>query len=436
MRSFHLAAALCALGLAGSASAQQAAPPSLFPIPLPGTTAPAAYPVSQTAATSSWYDNGSSPAGELVVPSDKHIQQAPPIVSPEGDWNSCTSGVGCASGCGPACCPGKYVYANGLVMTHLKNNGFVTSIDSGTGSPELFFCDPEYGNLWHGGFEIGTGCCFGGCCDRGFEVVYWGLYPAEGTITATGTLDSLIDFGDIDFGGGDGNAIFDGAAAHRVGFDQGFHSVEVNLIGNYGGPLGCGRVGCCGTGCGERWGFGWLAGFRYINFTEDWLFSADPTDTVFDGDADELNYEVDLQNNLIGFQMGAGFDYCLTNRFQTYIIGKVGIYGNDIQMQQRIYGASGNAVINNGPFVGEDYDISASDFDLAMSGQIDLGGRYAITENWSVDAGWRVLALSGVAITEDNVVQTNFQNVDGTNDIQTAGSLLLHGGYVGLTYAW
>ena len=78
---------------------------------------------------------------------------------------------------------------------------FMTSVDSGTGSPEVFFCSPNFGNLWHGGFEIGTGWCFGCDCRNAIEAVYWGLYPATHTATATGSLNSTIDFTDLDYNG-------------------------------------------------------------------------------------------------------------------------------------------------------------------------------------------------------------------------------------------
>ncbi|MCU0878349.1 MAG: BBP7 family outer membrane beta-barrel protein [Pirellulaceae bacterium] len=454
MLSFHARRVACAIGLACLTSsawipqrawAQYAEAPSLFPIPVPAGYAPAQpaadqFPVAQTASRESvWYGTGQPvPEPAVASPSDQ------PMISPDyqnamkGGWDSCTTGVGgCEAPCATGCCPNHYIYANGLAMTRVKNGGFVAAVDATTFEPELLFCSPEYGNLWHGGFELGGGWCFGCGCNSGLEVVYWGLYAAPGTVTATGDLNSTIDFGDLDYNGADGNTYFQGAAAQRLSFDHDFHSLEVNLIGNYGGPLGCGRVGCCGTGCGERWGFGWLAGFRYINYTEDWLYSTNPNSNSFDGsDVDQLNYGVGLQNNLYGFQMGVGLDYCITNRLQAYAISKFGVYGNDIQMQQQISGSAGNATLNNGPFSGNEYEFDASDCDLSLAGQFDLGGRYAINTNWSFDFGYRVLALSGVAIAEDNVAQSNFQNVDGIASIQTTGSLILHGGYAGFTYAW
>jgi hypothetical protein len=449
MRPFHaggVALALAALCFAGDAQSQDAQPPeaqspgaqqpALFPLPPPG-----AYPVSQTVANdSSWYSSEPSPVeaspSDLPTPSDKLPQQSPVQADDyqaamQGGWDSCTGGVPSACGVGG---PRHYLFANGLAMTRLHSGGFATSTDGV--DPALEFDSNSFGNNWHGGFEIGGGWCFGCSGNRGLEVVYWGLYPSSSEQTATGTLDSLIDLTDIDYDGGDGNAIFDGAAAHRLRFDYDLHNVELNLLGNYGGPLGCGRVGHCGTGCGERWGFGWLAGFRYIHYTENWLFSAELDDTTFDNDANQLNYDVDLQNNLFGFQMGAGFDYCITNSFQAYIIGKAGIYGNDILMQQSLSGTAGPATLNSGLNSGSEFDFDANDFDLALASQIDVGGRYAINQNWSLDFGWRVLALSGVAIAEDNVIQESFQIVDGDSPINTSSSVILHGGYAGLTYAW
>ena len=423
MRSFYARSVALTLGvlcLAGSGQAQN------------WGAQKTSYPVTQASAIDTlWANEGvdvQPPAppskGDVISEDYKNAMQAP--------YEGCTT---CDSGCGN----GKYIFANALIMTHDKRGGFVTSIDSTSGDPELLFCQPEYGNLWHGGFEIGGGYCFN-CGQNAIEASYWGLYPSEGTITARGNLDSMIDFADLDYDGGDGNAYFDGSRAHRVAFEQEFHSFEVNLLGNscQGGPFGCGMCGCCSPyGCNaRRLGFGWIAGLRYINFTEDWMFSCDTDDTRFDNSRSELNYEVDLENHLFGFQLGGGINYCVTERLTAYATSKFGVYGNQIDMRQEIYGRNGRVTINNGDFAGDNCVIEGSDTDLAFAGQFDLGGRWAINQRLSVNFGYRLLGLTGVAVTEDNVAQGNFQNVLGIADVQTGGSLLLHGGFAGLTYCW
>ena len=97
---------------------------------------------------------------------------------------------------------------------------------------------------------------------------------------------------------------------------------------------------------------------------------------------------------------------------------------------------AGNAVINTGSFAGQDFVVRSSDNALAVVGQLDLGGRWAINNNWSVNAGYRVLGLAGVAIAETQVRHDQFHNVDGIGDIQANGSFLLHGGYVGAVYCF
>jgi hypothetical protein len=402
--------------------------PSLLPLPPVKTS----YPVAQTAATDALWSQGVvTPTAGPVAPSPSDQS----VLSPAYD-QAMTAGWdgGCASG---ACGHRHYVYANALIMTKEKRGGFVASIDSTTFQPEVFFCNPGFGDLWHGGVEVGTGWCFGGGTNA-LEVVYWGLYPADHTAQATGSLDSMINFSDVDYNGGPASNSTTGAAIQQVNYGFNFNSVEVNLVGNgcCGGPFGCGMCGCCYGRGGSPWGFGWVAGFRYISFNEDWLFSSDTTDTSFNGDPTELNYRVQLDNNLFGFQLGSGINYCVTDRLSAYAIAKFGVYGNHIEHSQRIYGPAGSGVLNNGPYSGQVYQVNASDDDLSFAGQFDVGGRWAINNSWSMNFGYRVLGLTGVAIAEDNVALGNLQNIDGISDTQTTGSLVMHGGYVGVTYCW
>jgi hypothetical protein len=117
-------------------------------------------------------------------------------------------------------------------------------------------------------------------------------------------------------------------------------------------------------------------------------------------------------------------------------VARFGVYGNAIDHRQRVSGALGNATLNSGPQAGSDYAIEDSDFDLALAGQLDLGGRYAIGRRWSVDFGYRLVGLSGVATAEDNVAQANFQTLGSNPTTDTSGSLILHGVYLGSTYSW
>jgi hypothetical protein len=441
----------------------QDARPNLFPLP-PLPPIGNGYAVVPAAANDAlWGQAEISPLQTAPLQSPKEQigpLQAPPIpqvpqvqkdhtvLSPDyvdamkGSYDSCTSGVG--SPCGGACCGhGCYVFANALVMSALKPGGFVTSVDEFDGYQRLNFCNQEFGKLWAGGFEIGAGWCLGGgcgCCNNtAIEMVYWGVFPSTQTIRARENVTSTIDFGDLDYDGLNANFFFTDSRTQQVAWGYNFNSVEVNLVGNSwcGGPFGCGMCGgCCGNG-GSPWGFGYIAGFRYINFSDQFLFSSDPSGNYINGDPEELNYAVACTNNLYGFQLGAGLSYCVTDRFTAYCISKYGVYGNSVTALQKVYGGFGTATILNGPNTNEDFDVrTAPRATLGLAGQFDLGGRWSVTDNWSVNFGYRVLGLAGVATTDVNIRNNNFHDVDGIAAVQRNGSFLLHGAFAGATFCW
>jgi len=438
--------AILLASLASSAWCQDAGP-SLLPMP-PLPAVGANFPVSRAAATDAlWGAAEPSPApqvGNLPSP-DQSIMGPEYLDSMKGGYSGSCMGSPCG---GSACCGGHYVYANALVMTQVRPGSFVPTVDSATGDMRINFCSQNFGNIWVGGFEIGAGWCLGGgcgcggcgstCCCKALELVYWGLFPATKTVRAVDNTNSTIDFGDLDYNGASANVPFTNSELQQVRYSYNFNSVEANLVGNSlcGGPFGCGMCGfCCGRS-GSPWGFGYLAGFRYINFSERFLFSGDPTGFAINGDPQELNYVNALNNNLFGFQLGSGLSYCLGSRLTAYGIGRMGIYDNHVTQLQQVYGTAGNAVINNGPFVGQEFLVRSSRDALAVSGQLDLGGRWAISNNWSANFGYRVLGLAGVATVDTNIVKNQFHNVDGIATMNRNGSFLIHGAFFGATYCF
>jgi hypothetical protein len=252
-------------------------------------------------------------------------------------------------------------------------------------------------------------------------------------------MNSTINFGDLTYNGGSANVPFTAAEFNRICASYNFNSLEANLVGNCGcGPFGCGMCGCCCGGCGRRFGFGYTAGFRYINFSDYFLYSTSLNGFSMTGtDPNELNYAVATTNNLFGFQVGGGLSYCVCNRLTAFVIGKAGIYDNSVTALQKVYGPAGTAVIANGPHAGENFDVRSTGLNnFAMSGQIDFGGRWMITNCLTLNFGYRVLGLSGVATTSTNIVQNNFHDVDGIASVNRCGSFLLHGAFGGLVYCF
>jgi len=457
------ASLLMLAALTSQAWCQDTGRPSLFPLP-PLPPIGNGYSIAQAAANDAvWGPNELSPvqSGKFQSPTQgPPTPMQDPIQSPKeavitpdyygamkSDYGGATT-VGSPCG-GYTCCHNHYVYANALAMTRQQGCGQVVSVDDVTGAERLCTACGSNGQ-WAGGFEVGAGWCFGGgsccgsacgsCCNcNAIELVYWGIFPAKRCINSLDDMNSTLDFADLNYNGGSANVPFTSAEFQQVCSSYNFNSLEANLVGNCGcGPFGCGMCGCCCGGSCRRIGFGYTAGFRYINFSDYFLYSSSLNGFSMTGsDPNEANYAVATNNNLFGFQLGAGLSYCLSNRFTLFTIGKAGVYDNHITAMQKVYGPAGTATIANGPFAGQPFDVRTAGFEtLGMSAQFDLGARWMINNCWTANFGYRVLGLSGVAIAENNIQNKNFHDVDGIATVNRCGSFLLHGVFAGATYCF
>ncbi|MDA7950315.1 MAG: BBP7 family outer membrane beta-barrel protein, partial [Pirellulaceae bacterium] len=186
-----------------------------------------------------------------------------------------------------------------------------------------------------------------------------------------------------------------------------------------------------------NWDFGWLAGFRYFKFQEGFEFASDEADTTFTGHADELFWNVDVDNHLIGFQIGSNARYHWSDCFGLYAKTKMGVYGNHISHYSRIRGSNGFAFVNNAgtPNHLRQYNIRSTKNDVALMGELDLGMKYSFWRRFEARAGYRAVAVSGVALATGQFPQ-NFEDIDGVAEVQSNGSLILHGAYLGLDYTF
>jgi hypothetical protein len=223
-------------------------------------------------------------------------------------------------------------------------------------------------------------------------------------------------------------------------------NLELNLwrFGNPGGlsstsPCGGGACNSCSP-CGgysacdpcakpQRLFVNGLLGVRYFRVDNDLSIAgefADATDTtnVYDG---TFNYyhDVNVDNKLVGFQLGGSANYAVTCKLSAFLDTNFGIYGNDMETRQRVYSAEGGTIrdVRTGALV--DYHTSKSD--VAFLGEARLGMGYQFSPCWRATAAWRVLALSGVAIAGEQVPANGFPNSAQINYIDSNDSIILHG---------
>lgn len=362
--------------------------------------------------------------------------------------------------CGPACCgPTYFGGVNALMLTRDRANPTWLSYQTDNISNQMMKTeDASFG--YGGGIEVFAGTCLGGgsACGGGgwaIEGRYWGWYPGTAeanTYDPSGVLADGSDLGSVipnldmlnyddDLvapGTSSVDSYFQNAARHRIRMENQLNNVELNLFNS---PLG-GSAGVYGAGyayggpVGPTVAMNLLGGARYIRFDENFLFSTDPSDGVFTGAADEVHYHIETQNNLIGFQLGGNASWFATRCFSINSGAKVGLFANQMNMNQAIYGSNGYATVGAvGPWAGQAYNVSSSATRISMLGELDLGASYQVCRWMKVTGGYRVVAVSGVALTE-NQIPTYFAGLDDVREIDSNGDLLLHGAYAGLEFCF
>jgi hypothetical protein len=112
--------------------------------------------------------------------------------------------------------------------------------------------------------------------------------------------------------------------------------------------------------------------------------------------------------------------------------GKVGIYGNDVNVRQRL-GTQTNLAYFTA--AGTD-DVLTDNDDTALSAlaELDLGLGYRLNNAWTVTGGYRMISACGVATAPGSTA--DFTSLDSVGAVNADDCLLLHGGYVGLQYNW
>ena len=335
---------------------------------------------------------------------------------------------------GPGCC-GAYRWigsVGGLYMTRDSANNLWLSYDQFSIADRVLNSNnANFG--WGGGAQASLSRYFN-CGRNAIQLTYWGIYPNRQTANAFGSdtaggLDSILHFDGLSYDPGTGNelvsAFFFNAERHRVQRNYQVHNVEVNLLGN----------NFCSPCCGLR--LGWLAGVRYLRFDDDFLYSGDRVDNVFDGNPEEVHYGIGVQNNLIGFQVGGRADYCFWNRFNTFAVTKVGLFGNHISHHSAIYGSNGSAFVSDpaSPYVNQDMNISSTKNDVAFVAELNLGVNYQMTPCWSVGLGYRALGITGAAVSTSQVPVDFIAALPSVRSINSNDAVILHGGFLNVTYA-
>ena len=333
--------------------------------------------------------------------SDYHGSTAP-VFSPE---NSASCGlvneVGCASGdCGSAKKKANTVFGIfGLAMWRDYEDNFRMGYN---GTTDLYSNDVDHGNMNGVGLSLARRRCGG----FGWESIYWTIDEESDVVLAAPSSTYLTGLSAINYapGGGTVADFFTASEGAQLLRDTDINNFEFNLLRD-GGQY---TTRFCRSAKYELFG-----GFRLFTFDESLRYVAlCPCQT--------LEYGLEAENSLAGFQLGGRNEICLSRRIRFACLGSAGVYNNYVETNHQIIDSNGFSAL----------ECADTKNDGAFLGQIDLGLIYQFSKRSRANIGYRALGVSGVALAT-NQIPYDFTDSRDMATANSNGGLLLHGFYYG-----
>jgi hypothetical protein len=206
---------------------------------------------------------------------------------------------------------------------------------------------------------------------------------------------------------------------------------------------GTGGYGCAPAACapaGPSFTMAGLCGIRYFRMDDameiatEWAqYSGGSLNNAYDGfenGANELFHDVNVDNDLIGFQLGANMNYCVACKWNFFLDSNFGLYNNHVSQYQRVYNpATGMPAYFTQ--TGDEATVRSSKDDLAFLGEMRLGGAYDISCNWRAVLAYRAVAISGVALSNEQI-KPEMSNYADVARIDSNSSIIIHGVQAGV----
>lgn len=207
---------------------------------------------------------------------------------------------------------------------------------------------------------------------------------------------------------------------------------------------GYGECGCAPTVAPRRFFINGLFGVRYLKMDETFrnaVFFANATDIAYPGSmptsgagaGQVLFHDIEVDNDLVGFQLGCSMNCLVGCRWTLFCDTNFGIYGNQIDAYQRVYNPGGGGVVR---FVetGGDAAVRSSKEDVAFLGEVRCGFGYQITPRIRLTNAYRAIAVSGVALSGSQI-QTPV-NEAAFGYIDSNDSIIIHGYQGGIEFKY
>jgi hypothetical protein len=222
-----------------------------------------------------------------------------------------------------------------------------------------------------------------------------------------------------------------GPAMCNVGCDSG--SCDTCATGQ------CATGDCAANGYGYGIGRGGLisrfsctgvCGVRYLELDESFMYGVNYYNTVTTTEG-FLDYWANTENRLVGAQLGCNGMYRIGCKWGLHMNTLVGVYGNDIDVEQYFQNPVGGMVTYT---TGEEFDVNASKTDVAMLGELRVGASYQATCHCRVYGGWRAMGITGLALATNQTPIAFLDAAQMSNYVNSNGSMILHGLQTGIEW--
>lgn len=324
--------------------------------------------------------------------------------------------------------------AAGLILGRNDPNRVWFSYQSNNNANEIMNSE-QARTSWQGGWYATVSRSFQ--CDAWrLEGTYWGLAPMRGdaSVTHPQYVSSTLMFTDVVYANpnipGLPEDLFTGAFEQALWRTNEIHNAEINLLRH--------RI----PWEGYRLGVDWLVGVRYFRFDERLTYGSKRYPGPW-GTIPELEgYLSDrVENNLIGVQLGFDVRWPVSDCLVLSCRPKVGLYNNHIQNLFQAYRGDGELFAPNpNPPVGDpvpgQYPVRSSDDRFSVLSEIEARLTWQVTPRLSAFVGYRLVAVSEIALADEQYPFYVVDIVDAIEHIDSNGDLILHGGVAGITFAF
>jgi len=252
------------------------------------------------------------------------------------------------------------------------------------------------------------------------EVSYLGMiekFESSAFVDRTGFDDLFSPYSSFGTAPPAGFEEADNAQFHSVDYSSQLHSGEVNFRRRWAKPK-------------NHFQGSWLWGFRYLHLGEEFRFQSN---TIVPA---SLDHHLETVNDMLGFQLGGDYYYCLTPGVLVGAEAEAGVYLNRINNQSVI----------NASTVPNLIEEEVTDHDVSLVAEASLITIVQLTRRCRFRGSYQVMYLDGVGLATENANFSRSHSGGGAGGttpftanpefVNDNGKLLLQAYTGGLEFVW